>query len=146
MVHQRRIPILTSRIAAEERLYWVLNHREGISAMRMKPDFISEVRFEYCRFDLAHLLIKHLSLQDEHGSRSNGSGGRAPTRMYAACSPARGRRCLILSPHPSDFDPSDQCHIQHTSEGYSKQVLPPEFKPYDREEIPTDDTCGLFIP
>ncbi len=28
---------------AEERLYWVLNHREGSVGMRMKPDFISEL-------------------------------------------------------------------------------------------------------
>ncbi|CAK7209954.1 hypothetical protein SBRCBS47491_000621 [Sporothrix bragantina] len=28
---------------AEERLYWVLNHREGSVGMRMKPDFISEM-------------------------------------------------------------------------------------------------------
>jgi hypothetical protein len=28
---------------AEERLYWVLNHREGVTGTRMKPDFISEL-------------------------------------------------------------------------------------------------------
>jgi len=28
---------------AEERLYWVLNHREGVSTMRMKPDLVSEM-------------------------------------------------------------------------------------------------------
>lgn len=31
---------------AEERLYWVLNHREGVATTRMKPDFISEVRYD----------------------------------------------------------------------------------------------------
>lgn len=36
--------MLTPSFTAEERLYWVLNHREGISTVRMKPDFISEVR------------------------------------------------------------------------------------------------------
>ncbi|KAK4705064.1 hypothetical protein P7C70_g1143, partial [Phenoliferia sp. Uapishka_3] len=87
---------------AEERLYWVLNHREGISTMRMKPDFISEMTM------------------------------------------ARDRMARAVAPPPEYFDPLDQCHLQHTSEGYSKQVLPPTFRPYDREEIPSDDTMILL--
>ncbi|CAK7266056.1 hypothetical protein SEPCBS119000_001826 [Sporothrix epigloea] len=34
---------------AEERLYWVLNHREGSVGMRMKPDFISEMNMAMAR-------------------------------------------------------------------------------------------------
>lgn len=34
---------------AEERLYWVLNHREGGAGIRMKPDFISEMNMAQVR-------------------------------------------------------------------------------------------------
>jgi hypothetical protein len=34
---------------AEERLYWVLNHREGSTGMRMKPDFMSEMSMAQAR-------------------------------------------------------------------------------------------------
>lgn len=87
---------------AEERLYWVLNHREGSVGMRMKPDFISEMNM-------------------------------AQTRMATA-----------VEPPPSYFSASDTCHLQHTSAGYSKQVMPPPFKPFDRPEMPTDDTMILL--
>lgn len=38
---------------AEERLYWVLNHREGSIGMRMKPDFISEMSMARARMATA---------------------------------------------------------------------------------------------
>lgn len=44
----------------------------------------------------------------------------------------------------ADFSPNDTCHLQHTSEGYSKQVLPPPFRPFDAPEVPTDDTMILL--
>lgn len=34
---------------AEERLYWVLNHREGSVGMRLKPDVISEMNMARAR-------------------------------------------------------------------------------------------------
>lgn len=87
---------------AEERLYWVLNHREGSVGMRMKPDFISEMNM------------------------------------------ARERMAKAVEPPPLYFDPRDTCHLQHTSEGYSKQVMPAPFRAFDRPEVPTDDTMILL--
>lgn len=87
---------------AEERLYWVLNHREGSVGMRMKPDFISEMNM-------------------------------ALARMASA-----------VDPPPAYFSADDTCHLQHTSEGYSKQVMPPPFRAYDRPENANDDTMILL--
>jgi len=87
---------------AEERLYWVLNHREGSVGMRMKPDFISEMNM------------------------------------------ARDRMAKAVEPPPLYFDAADTCHLQHTSEGYSRQVMPPPFRACDRPEQSTDDTMVLL--
>ncbi|KAK5032520.1 hypothetical protein LTS07_003928 [Exophiala sideris] len=87
---------------AEERLYWVLNHREGSVGMRMKPDFISEMDM------------------------------------------ARARMAKAVEPPPEYYSSNDTCHLQHTSEGYSKQVMPAPFLAYDRPEVPTDDTMILL--
>jgi len=87
---------------AEERLYWVLNHREGSVGMRMKPDFISEMNM------------------------------------------AQERMARAVEPPPLYFSADDTCHLQHTSAGYSKQVLPTPFQPHDRPEQPTDDTMILL--
>ncbi|RMZ85819.1 hypothetical protein DV737_g523, partial [Chaetothyriales sp. CBS 132003] len=87
---------------AEERLYWILNHREGSVGMRMKPDIISELNM------------------------------------------ARDRMAQAVEPPPQYYDATDTCHTQHTSEGYSKQVMPRPFVAYDRPEVPTDDTMILL--
>ena len=87
---------------AEERLYWVLNHREGSVGMRMKPDFISEMNM------------------------------------------ARERMSRAVDPPPDYYSANDTCHVQHTSSGYSKQVMPSPFRPADRPEVPTDDTMILL--
>lgn len=87
---------------AEERLYWVLNHRVGSVGMRMKPDFISEMNM------------------------------------------ARERMAKAVEPPPAYYSANDTCHLQHTSEGYSKQVMPSPFRPEDRPEQPTDDTMILL--
>ena len=87
---------------AEERLYWVLNHREGSSGTRLKPDFISAMNM------------------------------------------ARARMASAVEPPPVYFSPNDTCHVQHTSDGYSKQVMPPPFRPYDAPEVATDDTMILL--
>ena len=49
-----------------------------------------------------------------------------------------------VDPPPAYFSPLDVCHIEHTSDGYSKQVMPPPFKAYDQPEKSTDDTMILF--
>ncbi|KAK9257558.1 hypothetical protein V1519DRAFT_457131, partial [Lipomyces tetrasporus] len=87
---------------AEERLYWVLNHREGSLGMRMKPDFIS------------------------------------------AMDMARARMASAVEPPPEYYSINDTCHLQHTSPGYSKQVMPAPFRAYDRPAVPADDTMILL--
>ncbi|KAI4730329.1 hypothetical protein E4T49_01700 [Aureobasidium sp. EXF-10728] len=88
---------------AEERLYWVLNHREGpANVVRMKPDFISEMNM------------------------------------------ARDRMAKAVEPPPDYYSADDTCHLQHTSKGYSKQVMPSPFRSSDRPEVPTDDTMILL--
>ena len=87
---------------AEERLYWVLNHREGNVGARLKPDIISALEM-------------------------------ALARMASA-----------VEPPPAYFSADDTCHLQHTSKGYSKQVMPPPFKAFDAPEVPTDDTMILL--
>lgn len=87
---------------AEERLYWVLNHRGGDAGMRLKPDFIS------------------------------------------ALAMARARMARAVEPPPEYYSASDTCNVQHTSAGYSKQVMPAPFVAYDQPEVPTDDTMILL--
>jgi len=87
---------------AEERLYWVLNHREGSIGKRLKPDMISAMNM------------------------------------------ARARMASAVEPPPIYFSPGDTCHLQHTSEGYSKQVMPPPFMPFDAPETANDDTMILL--
>lgn len=87
---------------AEERMYWVLNHREGSGGARLKPDLIS------------------------------------------ALDMARARMASAVEPPPIYFAADDTCHTQHTSAGYSKQVMPPPFIPFDAPELPTDDTMILL--
>ncbi|MCJ1310167.1 hypothetical protein MMC25_003828 [Agyrium rufum] len=87
---------------AEERLYWVLNHREGSAGVRLKPDLISAMNL------------------------------------------ARARMAMAVEPPPEYFSNDDTCHLQHTSDGYSKQVLPPPFRAYDAPETVADDTMILL--
>lgn len=87
---------------AEERLYWVLNHREGVGKVRLKPDMIS------------------------------------------ALSMARARMASAVEPPPAYYSPDDTCYVQHTSKGYSRQVMPAPFRSCDAPEVPTDDTMILL--
>ena len=87
---------------AEERLYWVLNHREGSNGARLKPDVMSAMNM------------------------------------------ARARMASAVEPPPTYFSPDDTCHVQHKSEGYSRQVMPPPFRPFDGPEAPSDDTMILL--
>lgn len=87
---------------AEERLYWVLNHREGSNGPRMKPDQISAMQM------------------------------------------ARARMASAVEPPPAYFSADDTCHVQHKSDSYSKQVMPPPFRPFDAPEVPSDDTMILL--
>ena len=57
---------------------------------------------------------------------------------------ARARMATAVDPPPMYSSPDDTCHLQHTSEGYSKQVMPPAFHAYDRPETANDDTMILL--
>ncbi|KKK19067.1 hypothetical protein ARAM_006080 [Aspergillus rambellii] len=87
---------------AEERLYWVLNHREGSTGVRMKPDFISAMEM------------------------------------------AQARMASAIEPPPAYFSATDTCHVQHTSEGYSRQVMPAPFTVLKESIYHTDDTMILL--
>ncbi|KAL7423840.1 hypothetical protein Q5752_001424 [Cryptotrichosporon argae] len=87
---------------AEERLYWVLNHREGANSARLKPDFISAL-------DLA-----------------------------------RQRMAQAVPPPPEYYDAHDTCHVEHMTDGYSKQVMPAPFRATDGPETAADDTMILL--
>jgi hypothetical protein len=87
---------------AEERLYWVLNHREGSVGMRMKPDMISAMNM------------------------------------------ARARMASAVEPPPTYYSANDTCHLQHLTDGYSKQVMPPPFRQVDAPYNPVDDTMILL--
>ncbi|QIX01677.1 hypothetical protein AMS68_007194 [Peltaster fructicola] len=87
---------------AEERLYWVLNHREGSVGMRMKPDRISEMNM------------------------------------------AQQRMARAVEPPPAYFAADDTCHVQHMTDGYTKQVMPTPFVAIDQPETPADDTMILL--
>ncbi|KAL7954553.1 hypothetical protein V8C34DRAFT_294022 [Trichoderma compactum] len=86
---------------AEERLYWVLNHRAG-AGQRLKPD------------------------------------------MIFALDMARRRMASAVEPPPAYFAADDTCHLQHTSEGYSKQVMPPPFRPCGVPETASDNSVILL--
>ena len=49
-----------------------------------------------------------------------------------------------VEPPPIYFDSTDQCHVQHITDGYSKQVMPAPFRAFDRPEVSTDDTMILL--
>jgi len=57
---------------------------------------------------------------------------------------ALARMATAVEPPPSYFAADDTCHLQHTSDGYSKQVMPRPLVVFDRPETPTDDTMILL--
>lgn len=87
---------------AEERLHWVINHREGSAGLRVKPDLISEIDM------------------------------------------ARARMATAEGPPSSYISADDVCHVQRTSDGYSKQVMPSVFRALDQPPAATDDTMILL--
>jgi hypothetical protein len=64
--------------------------------------------------------------------------------IISAMNMARARMASAVEPPPVYFSADDTCHLQHTSDGYSKQVMPAPFRPYDAPEVPSDDTMILL--
>jgi len=71
-------------------------------------------------------------------------GVRLKPDVVSAMQMARARMASAVAPPPDYYSPTDICHTQHTSEGYSKQVMPPPFRPFDAPEVATDDTMILL--
>ena len=64
--------------------------------------------------------------------------------IISAMNMARARMASAVEPPPAYYSANDTCHLQHTSEGYSKQVMPAPFRAFDAPEVPTDDTMILL--
>jgi hypothetical protein len=64
--------------------------------------------------------------------------------FISALNMARERMARAVPPPPDYYDPSDVCHVQHKTDGYSKQVMPPPFRAYDGPETSADDTMILL--
>ncbi|KAJ5698119.1 hypothetical protein N7462_000124 [Penicillium macrosclerotiorum] len=86
---------------AEERLYWVLNHRLEDPDSRLKPDLISALNM------------------------------------------ARARMARAVKPPPTYYSISDICR-QNSSQGYSDQVMPRSFHPFDPSNQQPDNTMILL--
>jgi len=76
--------------------------------------------------------------------REGSVGARLKPDIISAMDMARARMASAVEPPPGYYSANDTCHLQHTSEGYSKQVMPPPFRPFDAPEVPTDDTMILL--
>lgn len=79
-----------------------------------------------------------------HRDGGGSSGARLKPDFISALDMARQRMATAVPPPPDYFDPNDTCHIQHKTDGYSKQVMPPPFQPFDRPESSLDDTMILL--
>ena len=64
--------------------------------------------------------------------------------MISELDMARARMASAVEPPPVYYSADDTCHLQHTSEGYSKQVMPAPFRAFDAAEVPTDNTMILL--
>ncbi|KAF2667062.1 hypothetical protein BT63DRAFT_328406 [Microthyrium microscopicum] len=76
--------------------------------------------------------------------REGTAGTRLKPDMISALNMARARMASAVEAPPLYFAADDTCHTQHTSEGYSKQVMPPPFRAFDAIETASDDTMILL--
>lgn len=63
--------------------------------------------------------------------------------FISAMNMAQARMASAVEPPPAYFSNTDVCR-QYKSDGYSKQVMPPPFKAFDRPEQANDDTMILL--
>ncbi|KAK9481806.1 hypothetical protein V1527DRAFT_516315 [Lipomyces starkeyi] len=99
---------------AEERLYWVLNHREGSVGMRMEPDFISAMVMARARMASAHTSPGY--------SKQVMS---APFRAYDRPAVPTDDTMVLLDVSGSmDFDPVCPNYNKDFITGYSRSTQP----------------------
>ncbi|KAK9242633.1 hypothetical protein V1506DRAFT_562735 [Lipomyces tetrasporus] len=96
---------------AEERLYWVLNHREGSVGMRMKPDFISAMDMARARMASA------VEPPPEYYSVTSRAYGRPAV-------PADDSMILLDVSGSMDFNPVRPNYSKYLITGYSKSTQP----------------------
>jgi hypothetical protein len=116
---------------AEERLYWVINHREGSAGTRMKPDFISEMNMARDRMAKAvEPPPLYYSPDDTFRLQHISSGYSrqvmpAPFRAYDRPENASDDTMVLLDVSGSmDFKPVRPCYDQYFITGYTNSVQP----------------------
>ena len=116
---------------AEERLYWVLNHREGDAGMRLKPDFISEM--EMARARMARAVEpppQYYSATDTCNIQGVSAGYSkqvmpAPFVAYDQPEVPTDDTMILLDVSGSmDFDPLRPNYNQYLITGYSRSTQP----------------------
>lgn len=115
---------------AEERLYWVLNHREGASGPVMKPDLISAMDMARARMESA-VEPPPVYFSDSDICRKSKSDGYskqvmpAPFRAWDRPETASDDTMILLDVSGSmDFDPIKPVYDQYTITRYTTSTQP----------------------
>ncbi|CAK7215169.1 hypothetical protein SCUCBS95973_002389 [Sporothrix curviconia] len=118
---------------AEERLYWVLNHREGSVGMRMKPDFISEMDMAQRRMaNAVEPPPMYFSPDDTcmrlHTVDNSGYSKQvmpSPFRAYDRPEQPNDDSMILLDVSGSmDFDPVRPIYDRYLITGYARSTQP----------------------
>lgn len=118
---------------AEERLYWVLNHREGSVGMRMKPDFISEMDMAQRRMaNAVEPPPMYFSPDDTcmrlHTTTDTGYSKQVmptPFRAYDRPETPNDDSMILLDVSGSmDFDPVRPIYDRYLITGYARSTQP----------------------
>lgn len=118
---------------AEERLYWVLNHREGSVGMRMKPDFISEMDMAQRRMaNAVEPPPMYFSPDDTcirlHTTTNAGYSKQvmpSPFRAYDRPETPNDDSMILLDVSGSmDFDPVRPLYDRYLITGYARSAQP----------------------
>ncbi|ERS98571.1 hypothetical protein HMPREF1624_05356 [Sporothrix schenckii ATCC 58251] len=121
---------------AEERLYWVLNHREGSVGMRMKPDFISEMNMAQQRMaNAVEPPPMYFSPDDTcmrlHTTTTGAGQGYskqvmpAPFRAFDKPETPSDDSMILLDVSGSmDFDPVRPVYDRYLITGYARSTQP----------------------
>ncbi|OAA57119.1 von Willebrand factor, type A [Niveomyces insectorum RCEF 264] len=116
---------------AEERLYWVLNHREGSVGMRMKPDFISEMNMAQARMQAAvepppmYYSPDDTCMRQHTSSKYSKQVMPAPFRSSDRPELPTDDSMILLDVSGSmDFDPVRPIYDQYLITGYAPSTQP----------------------
>ena len=141
---------------AEERLYWVLNHREGSTGMRMKPDFISAMTM--ARDRMARAVAPPPQYFDPRDTchvqhTSEGYSAQVPPAPFLAFDrpelPTDDTMMLLDVSGSMDFDPVRPNYNQYLITGYSRSTQPknkgkaPFTISYSPKSLPNQLPCHM---